>query len=329
MIRKRIITLSVVVGFLLISLFIYRLWFNNQVVSFRDSLMGKVICYTSNDNGSEVTYADLNKIKEIKIGLVTSFTTLRDIKKLKNLEELYLNIALVEGDPTGLQSTDAIPKPNNEQILLEFSNILKELNHLSYLMIANFAGNIKITNLNFISRCKSLEEISISNTDITELSGLKNLKKLKRINLQYNEILDISDIENLKKLNEVYLHYNKIEDISPLRNHNDIEILCLRNNNIKDISTLKNMENLTALELDNNNIQDISSLSTLRNLRNVYLSGNNISDISPLLSLKNLEMIEIIDNPVTKDEEQINRLKEKFTDAEIITKAIELDDQDN
>jgi internalin A len=281
--------------------------------------MGKVICYTSNDNGSEVTYADLNKIKEIDIGLVTSFTTLRDIKKLKNLEKLFLNVALVEGDPTDLQTTDAIPKPNNEQILSEFSNILKDLNHLSFLTIANFAGNINITNLDIVSKCKSLEVISITDTDITELSGLKNLKKLKRIYLENNEILDISDIKNLKNLKEVYLHHNKIEDISPLSNHKNIEILFLGNNNIKDISTLKNLENLTSLELDNNNIQDISSLSTFKNLRNVYLSGNNISDISPLLSLKNLKKIELTGNPVAKDEEQINKLKEKFPDAKIIT----------
>lgn len=263
--KKKYLYISLVIILIFAVFKIYNLWSEKQIITFSDALMEKVV-YASigkDINTDNVTRADIHTITELDLGFVTSFTTLMDLNKLKNLEELYINVNLVHGDPTGMQYTDADPKPSNDQIVSEFSKILPRLNSLTELIIANYDRNLVISDLSFLSKCTSLEKFSLLDTNITELSGLKNMKKLTYLSLERNEITDISTLKSMKKLTELNLDDNKITDISALQNLSNLSYLWLNYNNLTDISALENLNNLTILGLDNNKLSDISALSNL------------------------------------------------------------------
>jgi Leucine-rich repeat (LRR) protein len=84
-------------------------------------------------------------------------------------------------------------------------------------------------------------------------------------------------------------------------------VIDISGNAIADISDLSTLVRMTELYASGNSIGYIDSLSCLVNLRIVDLSLNEIDDLSPLFGLEHLEFVNVVGNPVPK--EQIEKLK--------------------
>lgn len=106
----------------------------------------------------------------------------------------------------------------------------------------------------------------------------------------------------LEDFEEFELADSGLESLDGIEYCRHIKILDVSNNNISDISNLWNLRDLEELYLGNNQIGYIDILSNLSKLRIVDLSGNDVDDISPLFELKNLEYVNIVGNPVPKNQ---------------------------
>jgi Leucine-rich repeat (LRR) protein len=86
-------------------------------------------------------------------------------------------------------------------------------------------------------------------------------------------------------------------------------VIDISGNAITDISDLQTLERITELYASGNTIGYIDALSSLVNLRILDLSLNEIDDLSPLFGLEHLEFVNVVGNPVPK--EQIEALRGK------------------
>jgi len=163
--------------------------------------------------------------------------------------------------------------------------------------------------------------------------------RLVRLELDNNQISNITPLESLAELGTLHLNNNQISDVTPIGSLMELVDLQLNRNQISNITSLEPLVNLISLQLAENSINDITALSLLRELRFLLLSDNQINDITalgaltelimlglrnnqitdamPLGSLTALETLFITDNPVSIDEEQMEKLQEVLPNSDI------------
>lgn len=113
----------------------------------------------------------------------------------------------------------------------------------------------------------------------------------------------------LEDFEEFELAESGLESLDGVEYCRHIKVLDVSNNKLTEISNLWDLRDLEELYLGNNQIGYIDTLSNLSKLRIVDLSGNDVDDISPLFDLENLEYVNIVGNPVPKN--QLTELEKK------------------
>jgi internalin A len=113
----------------------------------------------------------------------------------------------------------------------------------------------------------------------------------------------------LEDLEEVEMAEYEITSLEGIRFCKYAVSMDLSGNNINDISEIGECRRLEELYLSHNHISIIDAISNLGNLIQLDLSYNQIDDLSPLAGLKNLEYVNLVGNPVSK--EQIEKMKKR------------------
>lgn len=161
--------------------------------------------------------------------------------------------------------------------------------------------NAGLTNLNSLSKYKSLEELRLYNSGIKNIDGIKNLKSLKIVYLRQNDISDISALKNLENVEYLHLEGNNIKDISALAGLTKLKVLYIGHNQISDLTPLANLTNLEELDLSFNQIVDITPLQNLTKLRKLKLNNNQITNIEALRNLTELRDLFLRENGEIED----------------------------
>ncbi len=99
-----------------------------------------------------------------------------------------------------------------------------------------------------------------------------------------------------------------INDLAGLGACVNLVSLNLSANEIEDIEEIAPLVRLKELNLAGNRIADVSPIAGLVELRELDLSFNHLDDVSPLFSLPALEFVNLVGNPVSK--EDLQRLME-------------------
>lgn len=171
-------------------------------------------------------------------------------------------------------SIDIRLKNIKEDIVIDFDGI-QDAKQIS-LYLKHFDYNIELKNIEYLPNLKNLKLLKIIGGGLSDISFVSRIPSLEEINLSSNSIKDISPLKDLK-LKKIWLYNNKITDISCISEFKyllDIKILSLLSNPITDYSFIllfKNLEKLCiGTEHENNNIEltdeHISVLSKLPNL---------------------------------------------------------------
>jgi hypothetical protein len=109
-------------------------------------------------------------------------------------------------------------------------------------------------------------------------------------------------------------------------NISSITSLNIHDKNINDISILSKFQTLENISLVNNNIKDLNVFKNLKNLKKLNLKDNEITQfdqLEPLKTCKQLESLCLKDNPITKEPNYTQKIKEllpqlkKIDDIEI------------
>jgi len=277
-------------------------------------------------NGEKINiYNDILHLsnKEIK-----DIDDIKNLEKLTNLKELYLNgnkISEIKGLEK-LTKLEVLDLSENQITEIKGLNSLKDLTFLDLYknLITEIKGLDKLANLKdlHIGQCgiynmksldnlKNLETLDIEGTKITEIKNLENLSNLQTLFLSSNQISFIKGLGSLTKLRQLELNNNKISKIEGLDNLKNLEFLELFNNQISEINGLDELENLKQLTLEQNKITEIINLEKCKNLESLWLDHNKIKEIENLKNSTNLENLGLSENNINeiKGLENLTQLK--------------------
>ena len=204
----------------------------------------------------------LEEIRELSIYEFAEVSTLADLKKMPNLQVLYL----FGGTGKGMDLTKELV-PN-----------LKEL----------IVSCVEMENADFLEKLPPLNRLCITGCSLEDISAIGCQRELTDVYLARNWIKNIWPLRGCRKIEKLTLGENWIEDISVLASLENLQELELSDNRIRNIEVLQWLPELRSLFLDHNQIQDISVLQNMEKLQILWLSDNRIEDFRPILGLKNL-----------------------------------------
>jgi Leucine-rich repeat (LRR) protein len=157
-----------------------------------------------------VTFPDRNLEKVVRgaIGKSTGPIRAADLEKLTKLDASWESIT----DLTGLEYCT-----NLEVLGLELNQIsdISALSKLTNLKELELWSN-QISDISALSKLTNLEWLNLKHNQISDISALSKLTNLEWLNLKHNQISDISALSRLTNLWGLWLERNQISDIKPL-----------------------------------------------------------------------------------------------------------------
>lgn len=206
---------QVVMGILsavLVLLIIY-FWHTNSYVHFKDINMGISICDSVGDGYdplvtiADVRYKELAQIKELRIGNPQNYTTLADIKKCKEVEEVSI-LGYAGADITyETLSLNKVENKANESQIEEFqeelAEVLPKLHKLKSFVFTNAQEKCELQNIDFLAECSNLETVSIFYCNVKDYSVLSQLPKLREVELKNSDISNADDLIGADKLERI------------------------------------------------------------------------------------------------------------------------------
>lgn len=248
--------------------------------------MNEIYLIKNKNNNGILDEKDILFLKNLNLSYDSYIISNEDLKKLKNLEELYLFNYSVINDDCLKHLT------NLKKLSLTFDSVISDngIKDLINLKELNIWPSDKITDQSFIN-LKKLKIISLyRNKTITD-DAIKNIDTLKSLDLSFNEKITNEGIKNLKNLKNLSLRGNENITDKGLNKLTNLKSLDLTLNEKITDKGIKNLINLEELILDSNNIITNEGIKKLKNLRKLSLNKNyNISDegIKNLVNLKSL-----------------------------------------
>ncbi|MEH7749551.1 hypothetical protein V7659_31790, partial [Neobacillus drentensis] len=178
-------------------------------------------------------------------------------------------------------------------------------------------GSNELTDVDFLEKCTSVENLHIASDTIKNFDGLKYLTNLKVLSLGVGKKnkLDLSLIPSLEELygdlpgkTQGFSNLSKLKivvvsgynppskNLSELGMAENIEELRIRQANLETLEGIERLSKLRFLEVyGSNKLNDISSISELKNLTGLELENcKSIRDFSSIGSLSNLESLTVV-----------------------------------
>lgn len=210
---------------------------------FEDKEMKRVITLHASREGiieedDSLKKEDVKEIKRLNIGYIGYYTTLSDIKKCCNLEELYIGIPNLvrcsyykdeldyydnnkgcygEGEEVLASSTEV----KTDKIVDELGEVLKECSDIKTLYVCDIEQKYQLNSLSFLEYGKNIEELWLDGQNVNDYSLVFVCEKLKTLSLEGCGITS----EHLKGISALMnLTYLCLDDTSIENANNIIEI---------------------------------------------------------------------------------------------------------
>lgn len=147
-------------------------------------------------------------------------TTLKDLKKFKNLKEIsidYQNVTDVSplAEIAGLQSIDLRHNP------IEDVSPLANLPDLTHLIL--FGTNV--SDLTALHKCSRLTVLDVGGTLVTSTSAIHGLDALEKFVIRKAPLQTLEGIETHLLLTDIYLSETPLRDLSPLLDLPNLQIV--------------------------------------------------------------------------------------------------------
>jgi len=283
--------------------------------------------------------SQLNHLKKLWIS-DNKISDLRNIYKLKALEELDLDNVEITVLPVELAQLDRLREVNlEENPNLNMGQVASVLSKIRSLKILWLSKN-KLSNLpREMSGLKGLEDLWLDDNEFTEIpAAVKRLKikylslfdnKLQHLNLKSGDLSNLSNINlcynnfkvfparelsRLPKLDTVKMWYANVsyipKEIGDIKN---LRVLNLENNSISKIPVqITRLQNLSVLELASNRLTTagIKYIYQNKNLTKLDLYRNHIKNVPAAIgNLDKLTELSLCENPLSNIPRTISKLK--------------------
>ena len=150
------------------------------------------------------------------------------------------------------------------------------------------------------------KELESAEKAARESAEAYDLDQLPRLRLSYENICEIDNLEGFDTLTHLSLDNNVIKEIVNLDHLTRLVWLDLSFNNITKIQGLDSLVSLRDLTLCNNRITTIEGLDKNTSIQCLSLGNNkvkNLENIGYLRSFPVLQMLNLMGNPVSKEDE--------------------------
>lgn len=209
-IKKQSIVFISILAVLLAGLLGSHFWYESKCAKFQDKNMEIQTLYLLDTKRSRVLKKELGQIERFYITNEDGrFTTLEDLKQFSNLRSVSLNY--------GVRSMTNEEKEKFEthrkSIRLMLAETLPDLKNLKELDLTGFDY---FENLDFLSECTQIEELTIWDSQIEDIHGIKHMENLRILDLSWNPFTDISPLQNLKHLEAVKLCWVPVKNLEIL-----------------------------------------------------------------------------------------------------------------
>ncbi len=204
------------IAIIAVVVFVGNWLYKGRKVHFADDKMRQVICLElgKDKDSQDVTYRELEKIEELRVGPVGEFETIVDVAKCKNLKRLLINVEITYRDryyelyqkaEDGTMYYPPIDKAKVEKIRDELKEIFKKARKIEVFRFTNVNGSCNITDFKFLEYASNLKEIGISHANVGDYSVLENCNKLENVDLWYSNIEGADTLLKLKNVKKFWL----------------------------------------------------------------------------------------------------------------------------
>lgn len=199
---------------------------------------------------------------------ISSLTTIREINLSDNVISDIAPLATVTS------VTDLNLASNNISSAEALKNLVR-------CKSVNLSANSGLSSIDFVSSCRSLINLNISETSVDNLSSLSGLSSLANLSISKTKVTDLSPILSL-----------------PLKN---LYASGLSAGN-QGLMSLCEIPSLETFDISNNGITDVSSIIRLKYLKVLNISGNTASNISVLTGCPSLETVNCTETGITQND---------------------------
>ena len=160
--------------------------------TFVDPAVGEAVADKLAKDMADITYSDLQNIKDFNLAFSFAALNLEDFKEMTNLTSLDLSY----NEITDIQPLSGLKK-------------LKTLNLFSN----------KVASIDALTELKNLQDVNLGENPFSDTSTLKELRELKKLNLVCKNVEDIKALRYTDKLTELMLG-SKVRDLTPIAKYN-------------------------------------------------------------------------------------------------------------
>ncbi|WP_144551293.1 leucine-rich repeat domain-containing protein [Peribacillus simplex] len=188
--------------------------------------------------------------------------------------------------------------PGGDTVLVSSPNLPKEISFINENQITKVEINdyyYDLNEINFLSECPGIEQITINHFYLKDYSGIYNLKNLKTLDIGETEKNNILMLNELPFLESLYCYWTpKITGLNFQVNLQELLIWKYAPKE-RDLSVLFDLTKLKFLNLTQPKIDSLNGIQKLNNLEHVEVNNSrtlyNIETIKELKnSLKKLEI---------------------------------------
>ncbi|KAB2355833.1 leucine-rich repeat domain-containing protein [Bacillus toyonensis] len=178
------------------------------------------------------------------------------------------------------------------------SECIEYINQHRITQVAIIDWYYKSEDVNFLSECPTVEEISLDSNYLKDISGLYHIKNLKALSLTDSTVLDGKneiDLRAFSNLERLFLTWSKkIKGLDHLKNLKGLWMWKYAPKE-RNLQELNNLEQLEELVLNQCKISSLTGIGKLKNLRKLELNYlRTLNDVGDLKGLNHsLQRLEI------------------------------------
>ncbi|MCT4509465.1 MAG: hypothetical protein N4A48_12060 [Tepidibacter sp.] len=221
---------------------------------------------------------------------------------------------------------------------IKSNNIIKDINFRRYISKEyGIKGKIESSDL------ENIEKLSIyDSSHINSIEGIEYFRNLKRLTIDdaykikdfswlpqlnglnylmiwYMDLDDLESIEEIKSLKHLEVVYPKYGELKSLKKFPNLEKLDIQGiDYMKNLDCIKGPKNIENLGLADSQIVTFDGIEEFKKLEELYLYEISSSDTSKVFELENLQKVSMQGCNLYKQNEFIQKLKDKGIEVEII-----------
>ena len=154
-----------------------------------------------------------------------------------------------------------------------------------------WCSNNKLSNLDWLSNCTSLKKLYCNDNKLSNIDGIANCISLRELNCSDNKLTDLDCLSNCTSLQELECSHNQLSNLDFLSNCTSLQYLDCCFNKLSNLDGLSICTSLQELYCQCNQISNLDCLSNCTSLQKLYCSGNKLSNLDCLSNCTSLQQL--------------------------------------